>query len=90
MTIERWEIWRANLDPVIGSEQGKVRPVLIFSSSALNKILPVVNVLPVTSRKTNRRIYPNEALIPVGIAGLTNESIVIMMHLVRDLMTFIH
>lgn len=77
MTIERWEIWLANLDPVIGSEQGKTRPVLILSSSALNKILPVVNVLPVTSRKPNRRIYPNETLIPAGTSGLTNESIVL-------------
>ena len=77
MNFERWEIWLANLDPVIGSEQGKTRPVLIMSSSALNNILPVINVLPVTSRKPNRRIYPNEALLAAGTAGLTNESIVL-------------
>ena len=77
MTVEQWEIWRADLDPVVGSEQGKTRPVLILSLSALNKILPVVNVLPITSRKTNRRIYPNEALIPLGTGGLTAESIVL-------------
>ena len=77
MTIERWEIWLANLDPVVGSEQGKTRPVLILSATALNQILPVVNVLPVTSRKPNRRIYPNETLLSSGIAGLTNESIVL-------------
>lgn len=77
MTTERWEIWLANLDPVVGSEQGKTRPVLILSATALNQILPVVNVLPVTSRKPNRRIYPNETLLSSGIAGLTNESIVL-------------
>jgi len=77
MKIERWEIWLANLDPVVGSEQGKTRPVLIISASNLNTILPVVNVLPITSRKPNRRIYPNEALISAGIAGLTSESIVL-------------
>jgi len=77
MTTERWEIWLANLDPVVGSEQGKTRPVLILSATALNQILPVVNVLPVTSRKRNRRIYPNETLLSSGIAGLTNESIVL-------------
>lgn len=77
MAIERWEIWLANLDPVIGSEQGKTRPVLILSATALNQILPVVNILPITSRKPNRRIYPNETLLSTGTAGLTNESIVL-------------
>ena len=77
MTIERWEIWLTNLDPVVGSEQGKTRPVLILSSSALNQILPVVNILPLTSRKPNRRIYPNETLLSAGAAGLTGESIVL-------------
>ena len=77
MNISRWEIWLANLDPVVGSEQGKTRPVLIISATALNQILPVVNVLPITSRKPNRRIYPNEALISAGTAGLVSESIVL-------------
>ena len=77
MTKERWEIWRANLDPVVGSEQGRTRPVLILSSTALNQILPVVNVLPITSRKSNRRVYPNEALLPINVGGLTSESIVL-------------
>ncbi len=77
MKIERWEIWLANLEPVLGSEQGKTRPVLILSATALNQLLPVVNVLPVTSRKPNRRIYPNEAILPIGTAGLTAESIVL-------------
>jgi len=77
MTPERWSVWLANLDPVIGSEQGRTRPVLILSDTRLNQTLPVVNALPITSRKRNRRIYPNEALIPAGIAGLDLESIVL-------------
>jgi mRNA interferase MazF len=66
MSVERWSIWRANLDPVVGSEQGKRRPVLVISETDLNDILPVVNVLPITSRKAGRRIYPNEALLTTG------------------------
>ena len=77
MSVPRWSVWLANLDPVIGSEQGKTRPVLVISETSLNNVLPVVNVLPITSRKANRRIYPNEALLPAGIAGLTVESIVL-------------
>jgi mRNA interferase MazF len=77
MSVERWSVWLANLDPVVGSEQGRTRPVLVISQTALNDILPVVNVLPVTSRKAHRRIYPNEALLPAGTAGLTLESVVL-------------
>lgn len=67
MSVERWSIWRANLDPVVGSEQGERRPVLVISETNLNDILPVVNVLPITSRKSRRRIYPNEALLTIVI-----------------------
>ena len=64
MKASRWSIWLVNLDPVVGSEQGRTRPVLVISDSALNDILPVVNVIPITSRKANRRTYPNEAFLP--------------------------
>ena len=77
MSVERWSIWRANLDPVVGSEQGRRRPVLVISDTSLNDILPVVNVLPITSRKPGRRIYPNEALLSSGTGGLTEDSIVL-------------
>jgi mRNA interferase MazF len=77
MTLARWSVWLANLDPVVGSEQGKTRPVLVISDTRLNQILPVVNVLPVTSRKAHRRIYPNEAALPAGTAGLTAQPIVL-------------
>jgi mRNA interferase MazF len=68
-------MWLANLDPVVGSEQGRTRPVLIISNTSLNGILPVVNVIPTTSRKPKRRIYPNEAVLPAGTGGLTLDSI---------------
>jgi mRNA interferase MazF len=77
MSVGRWGVWLAGLDPVVGSEQGRTRPVLVVSETALNDVLPVVNVLPVTSRKQNRRVYPNEALLPAGAAGLSVESIVL-------------
>ncbi len=75
MSVSRWSVWLAGLDPVVGSEQGRTRPVLVISETALNDVLPVVNVLPITSRKQNRRVYPNEALLPAGAAGLPAESI---------------
>ena len=77
MKIERWSVWLANLDPVVGSEQGKTRPVIVVSQTALNQTLPVVNVLPITSRKPNRRVYPNETLLATQTANLSKESIVL-------------
>ena len=75
MKFSQWTVWLANLDPIIGSEQGKTRPVLIVSKTSLNNTLPVVNVIPLTSRKANRRVYPNEVLVPADRGGLTIESI---------------
>ena len=75
MKINKWTIWRANLDPVVGSEQGKSRPVLIISEDDINSILNIVNIIPITSRKQGRIIYPNEVLLPANTIGLDKESI---------------
>ncbi len=80
----RWSIFIADLEPVKGSEQGKTRPVLVISDENINQLLPVVNVLPITSRKANRRIYPNEVLISASVGGLDKESI-ILCHQIRTL-----
>jgi len=84
MNCRRWEIWLANLDPVVGSEQGKTRPVVIISDDGINNILSIVNVLPLTSRKAGRIIYPNEVLINANNFGLQTDSIVLC-HQIRTL-----
>ena len=84
MKIEKWSIYRANLDPVIGSEQGKSRPVLVVSEDEINDLLNTVNVIPITSRKIGRKIYPNESLISANNFGLENESI-ILCHQIRTI-----
>ena len=73
----RWEIYLINLDPTIGSEQGKTRPVLIISNDDTNAILPVINILPLTSLKQGRRIYPNEVLLKKEISELDKDSLVL-------------
>lgn len=84
MSIKRWDIYRANLDPVVGSEQGKSRPVLVISDDNINDLLNIVNVLPITSRKLGRQIYPNETILPADSFGLLSESI-ILCHQIRTL-----
>lgn len=73
----RWSIWLADLEPVIGAEQGKKRPVLVISNEPINQLLPVVNILPITSRKEGRKIYPNEVLLAENKFGLDQQSIVL-------------
>ncbi|MCE2892857.1 MAG: type II toxin-antitoxin system PemK/MazF family toxin [Flammeovirgaceae bacterium] len=82
MIFKKWAICKADLDPVIGSEQGKSRPVLIISEDQINELLNIVNILPITSRKPGRLIYPNEVLIAGDRFGLKNESI-ILCHQIR-------
>lgn len=72
----QWHVFLASLDPTKGSEQAGKRPVLVISRERINQLLPVVNVIPLTSRKSEKRIaYPNEVLLPAGTAGLRVDSI---------------
>lgn len=81
---EKWHIYRANLDPVVGSEQGRTRPVLVISEDDLNAILNCVNIIPITTRKPKRLVYPNEVLLPESIGGLPSESIALC-HQIRTI-----
>ncbi len=78
----QWQIVRVNFEPIQGSEQAGVRPAIIVSSDAINAALEIVSVVPLTTRKTQRRAYFTEAIIPAGTGGLPQESIA-MAHQIR-------
>lgn len=84
MNYKKWTIWRANLDPVVGSEQGFTRPVLIISDDAINELINTINIIPITTRKSNRLVYPNEVSLEAIVFGLPEESIVLC-HQIRTL-----
>jgi len=72
----QWHVFLVSLDPTKGSEQAGKRPVLVVSRERINLVLPVVSVIPLTSRKSVLRvIYPNEVLLPARVAGLQVDSI---------------
>jgi len=74
----QWHVYTAVLDPVRGSEQAGQRPVLVVSRESINQILPIINVVPLTSLKSSdRKIYPNEVLLPAGTGGIALDSIVL-------------
>ena len=64
--MKRGDIYRANLDPVQGSEQGGVRPVVIVQNDLGNQFSPTVIIAPLTSQRkkqsqpTHVQVYPPE------------------------------
>lgn len=73
MIIKRGDVFIANLDPVVGREIAKSRPVVVISSEMNNKYSGTVTVLPVTSKKTEK-IYPFEMFLPKGSGNLPKDS----------------
>jgi mRNA interferase MazF len=60
--MNQYDVYLADLNPTIGREQQGKRPILIISNNYEN-LLDVVTILPLTSLKKNRRVYPNEFLL---------------------------
>lgn len=70
--MKRGEIYFADLNPTIGSEIKKIRPVLIVSNNANNKASSTITVVPVTSNV--KKIYPFEVLLHENESGLSKPS----------------
>jgi len=60
--MNQYDVYLADLNPTIGREQFGKRPVLIISNDYEN-LLDVVTIIPITSLKKGRKIYPNELLL---------------------------
>ena len=70
--MRQGELWFANLDPAKGSEQAGKRPVVIVSGNTLNDALPIVIVVPVTSKVKS---YPTCVILQAGrTSGLKKDS----------------
>ncbi len=75
--IRRGDIYYADLSPVIGSEQGGVRPVLIVQNDIGNKHSPTVIAAAITSQKTKSSL-PTHIELNAGQTGLQKDSIVLL------------
>ena len=73
MNIERGGIYLAGLDPVIGREISKTRPVVIVSNNKNNEFSGTVTILPITSKNLSK-IYPFEVFFRKGIGNLPKNS----------------
>ncbi len=74
--MKRGDIYRADLDPVVGSEQGGVRPVLIIQNDAGNLHSPTVIVAAITSRR-KKTYMPVHVAITAAESGLPADSVVL-------------
>jgi len=77
--MKQGELWFANLNPVKGSEQAGMRPVVIISGNLLNDHLNTVICCPLTTKIKN---YKGDVVLnPTGQNGLTTESEILTHHI---------
>ena len=77
MSIRRGDIYYADLSPVVGSEQGGLRPVLIIQNDIGNKYSPTVIAAAITSRMSKARL-PTHIDIYADRVGLSKDSVILL------------
>ena len=77
MLVKRGDIYYADLSPVVGSEQGGVRPVLIVQNNVGNKYSPTVIAAAITSQKFKTNL-PTHISVNANDCGLSKDSIVLL------------
>ena len=75
--IKRGEVYYADLSPVVGSEQGGIRPVLIIQNDIGNRFSPTVIVSAITSQLTKAKL-PTHIELKKGQFGLPKDSVVLL------------
>ena len=75
--IKRGEIYFADLSPVIGSEQGGVRPVLVVQNNVGNKYSPTIIAAAITSQLEKAKL-PTHIQLPAEKFGLPKDSVVLL------------
>ena len=76
MNIKRGDIFYADLSPVVGSEQGGVRPVLIVQNDVGNKFSPTVIAAAITSQQSKAKLPTHIQLGPQN-CGIMKDSILL-------------
>lgn len=77
MTVKRGDIYYADLSPVVGSEQGGIRPVLIVQNDVGNKYSPTIIAAAITS-KINKAKMPTHIELSANEYGLNKDSVVLL------------
>lgn len=75
--VKRGEIYYADLSPVVGSEQGGVRPVLVVQNNVGNRYSPTVIAAAITSQLDKAKL-PTHIAVPAEVCGLPRNSVVLL------------
>lgn len=75
--IKRGDIYYADLSPVVGSEQGGIRPILIVQNDIGNKYSPTIIASAITSQLTKAKLPTHIAIIS-GQFGLQKDSVILL------------
>lgn len=75
--VKRGDIYYADLSPVVGSEQGGIRPVIIIQNDIGNKYSPTIIVAAITSQ-INKAKLPTHVEISSEEYGLSKDSVVLL------------
>lgn len=76
LVVKRGDIYYADLSPVVGSEQGGIRPVLIIQNDVGNRYSPTVIATAITSQ-VNKAKMPTHIALGAGGFGLSKDSVVL-------------
>ncbi len=77
MIVKKGDLFFADLSPVVGSEQGGVRPVLVVQNDVGNKYSPTIIVAAVTSQ-TGKAKLPTHVRLNAAQGGLSKDSVVLL------------
>lgn len=77
LTVKRGDIYYADLSPVVGSEQGGIRPVLIVQNDVGNRFSPTVIAAAITSQSDKTKL-PTHIKVNAVSSGLAKDSIVLL------------
>lgn len=77
MTVKRGDIFYADLSPVVGSEQGGIRPVVIVQNDVGNRHSPTVIAAAITS-KTDKSRLPTHIDVCADTLGLSKDSVILL------------
>ncbi|MBR5786749.1 MAG: type II toxin-antitoxin system PemK/MazF family toxin [Clostridia bacterium] len=77
MAVKRGDIYYADLSPVVGSEQGGIRPVLVLQNDIGNKYSPTVIVAAITSQ-INKSKLPTHLSIRADQFGIAKDSVILL------------
>ena len=76
VTIKRGDVILCDLNPVIGTEQAGIRPVLIVQIDRANTASPHTIIAPFTSR-IRHVLLPSHVFVPAGVGGLSRDSVLL-------------